>query len=351
MQTTLYELKNKFPDLITQILGDEHYKISALGSLKNSSAKDILFIFKLEDVERALSSNAGAIVVPAKFSLTTKTNKPIALSPNPELAMAKIVGTFFAPAALTTCKANSGIHKSAVIGTNTKIGKNVSIGAYTVLGDNVCVGDNTQISANCVIEDNVVIGNNVQIFPLVFIGRDCQLGDNCVIQSHVAVGSLGFGYAHDKQGNHYHKPHIGRVILGNYVEVGAGTMIDRGTIDDSIIGDGTKIDNLCHFGHNAKIGKNCLITANFISAGSATIGNNFVCGGRTTIAGHLEVGDNVTIAAHSTVGKSHNEAGAFGGYPLVPLETYKRNLSTTAYLAEMRKNINRLIKKVFPEEK
>lgn len=350
IQVTPKLLKSRFPELISEIYGNEMLTIERIASEKNADSTAVSFAFKAERIPDFLKSKCGALVIPQNGSehLKNANGKVVLTSSNPELAMALISKEFFAPKILST--AGNEIHTRSVVSKTAHLGKNVGIGANAVIGDFVQVGDNTQISANCVIEENVRIGKNCQIYPLVFIARDCEIGDGSVIQSHVSIGSQGFGYAHDKAGNHFHKPHLGKVVLGKYVEVGAGSQIDRGTIDDTIIGDGTKIDNLCHFGHNAIIGKNCLITAGFISAGSVKIGDNFVCGGRTTVAGHLEVGNNITIAAHSTVGGTTMESGAYGGYPLVPLATYKKNQASTAFMAEMRKNISRLMKKVFPEE-
>ncbi len=343
-------LKTKFPELISEIIGNDSQTIERIASAKNADKTAMSFVFKVERVDEYINSQCGTLVVPQKTTLATGqiNGKVILKSTNPELAMALISQEFFAPKDLST--AGNKIHSSAVISKTARLGKNVGIGANAVIGENVQIGDGSQISANCVLEENVKIGRDCRLYPLVFVARDCEMGDGCVIQSHVSVGSQGFGYAHDRDGNHYHKPHLGRVILGNKVEIGAGTQIDRGTVDDTVIGDGTKVDNLCHFGHNAVIGRNCLITAGFVSAGSVKIGDNFICGGRTTIAGHLEVGNNITIAAHSTVGSTTREPGQYGGYPLVPLQTHMKNQASTAFIAEMRKNIARLMKKVFPEE-
>lgn len=342
-------LKEKFPELISSIQGDDSLEIKQISSKENANKTALSFVFKVDKVEEYLNSKCGALVIPEKAGpIANGHNKVILKSGNPELAMALVIREFFAPKSLSS--AGKSIHPSAVINHSAKIEKNVSIGAHAVIGENCFIGEGSQISANCVLEENVRLGRNCQLYPLVFVGRDCEMGDGCIVQSHVSIGSQGFGYAHDKTGNHYHKHHLGRVVLGKHVEVGAGTQIDRGTVDDTTIGDGTKIDNLCHLGHNATIGKNCLITAGFVSAGSAKIGDNFVCGGRTTIAGHIEVGNNITIAAHSTAGSSILEAGKYGGYPLVPLQTYMKNQASSAFIAEMRKNISRLMKKVFPNE-
>jgi UDP-3-O-[3-hydroxymyristoyl] glucosamine N-acyltransferase len=342
-------IKTKFPELISEIHGNDLLPIERIASVKTADKTAISFVFKSEKIAEYMDSKCGALVVPAKGSepYLDKNGKVLLTSSNPELAMALISKEFFAPKTLST--AGLEIHPSAVIAKTARLGKNVGVGANSVISEYVQIGEGTQISAGCVVEENVRIGKNCQLYPLVFVARDSELGDGCVIQSHVSIGSQGFGYAHDKTGAHYHKPHLGKVILGKNVEVGAGTQIDRGTVDDTIIGDGTKIDNLCHFGHNAVIGKNCLITAMFVSAGSVKIGDNFVCGGRTTIAGHLEVGNNITIAAHSTVGGTTMEAGAYGGYPLVDLTTHKKNQVATQFLAEMKKNVSRLMKKVFEE--
>ncbi len=348
MKITAGDVKEKFPNLIVEIIGNPQAVINKLGTLNKSDKDDLLFVFDEKYLERALTAAATTLVIPKKLKDRAKGTKTFLLSSNSELTMAMVIDEFFAPKNLATCAGK--VDAKAVIGKNCRIGKDVAIGPYAIIGDNVEIGDKAQISSHCVVESGAKIGRASRLFPFSFVGRDCVVGDECMIQSHAAIGSHGFGYAHDEKGNHYHKFHLGRVILGNRVDVGAGTMIDRGTIDDSVIGEGTKIDNLCHFGHNIVTGKNCLITAGFISAGSVEIGNNFVCGGRTTIAGHIKIGDNVLCAGHSTFGKSHDEPGQFGGYPIVPISTYKKNVATTAHLAEMRKSIQKLMKKIFPNE-
>lgn len=343
------EIQEKFPDLIVEVVGNPSQTFSGISSPQNSQLGDIIFIFKESRLSDINSAQAQTIVVPTKCkkNLPTPSKKTFLLSPNPEMAMALITKEYFVPKLMGSC--DGKISDKAFISATAKIAQNVSIGPFTYVGDNVEIGDGSQISANCVLENDAKIGAHCNLYPFVFVGRDCVVGNHCIIQAHTAIGSQGFGYAHDKTG-HTHRPHIGRVILGDRVEIGAGNMIDRGTIEDSVIGDGTKTDNLCHFGHNAVFGKNCLITAGFVSGGSIKVGDNFVCGGKSVVTGHVTVGDNVTVAGLSVVGQSHHKPGQFGGYPLVPMQTYMRNLLATAHLGKMRKNVKRLLEKVFPEE-
>mgnify|MGYP001571713602 CR=1 FL=1 len=343
------QIQEKFRDLIVDVVGNADETVAGIGSLHQSQPSDILFIFKAARLSDASTAQAKTIVVPmsCKDKLPISNKKTFLLSPNPEMAMALIMKEFFAPKLMGSC--NGSISERAQISSTAKISKNVSIGPFSFIGENVEIGEGAQISANCVIENNAKIGARTQLYPFVFLGANCVIGRDCLIQVHVGIGSQGFGYAHDKTG-HTLKPHIGNVIIGDRVDIGAGTMIDRGTIDDSVFGDGTKIDNLCHFGHNAVFGKNCLITAGFISGGSVNVGDNFVCGGRSVVVGHNTVAANVTVAGLSVVTKNHGQSGQFGGYPLVPMQTYMRNRLAVAHLAEMRKNIKRLMKKIFPDE-
>ncbi|MCB0377756.1 MAG: UDP-3-O-(3-hydroxymyristoyl)glucosamine N-acyltransferase [Bdellovibrionales bacterium] len=243
-----------------------------------------------------------------------------------------------------------GIHPTAVVGEGSSIDDSATLGPHAVVGKNCKIGKGTFIGANACIEDDVTIGEHTTIHPLAYVGHHCLIGNHCEIKPNAVIGSEGFGYAHDHLGNHYRIPHTGRVILKDHVHIGAGSAVDRGTITDSIIGEGTKIDNHVHCGHNFVIGKNGLITGQVVVAGSTTIGDNFICGGHTAITGHIQVADNVQVAGFSGVAKSVERPGAYGGYPLQPVKDSLRTRQNLLHLTEMRRSIKKLMKKVFPEE-
>ena len=243
-----------------------------------------------------------------------------------------------------------GIHSTAIIDESSEISPGVVIGPNVVIGKNCRLGEGTYIGANTVIEENVVIKSHVTIHPLVYIGHSCEIGHHCEIKSQAIIGSEGYGYEHDHLGNHYRVPHTGRVVLMDDVHVGAGSALDRGTINDTVIGQGTKIDNQCHLAHNTVVGKNGLITAQAVTAGSSTIGDNFICGGKTAITGHITICDNVNLAGFSAVTNDVKEPGQYGGYPLLPLTQHLKIQASRVHIPKMRKQMRKVMKKLFPED-
>ena len=197
---------------------------------------------------------------------------------------------------------NAGVHPTAVIATSATLGTNVTIEAGTVISDNVVVGEGTRIGANSYIDQGVSIGSNCNIGPNTSL-QYCEIGDRNILHSGVCIGQDGFGFALGPHG-HLKVPQLGKVVLESDIEIGANTTIDRGTAPDTIIGAGTKIDNMVQIGHNVQIGKGCIIVAHVGISGSTKIGNFVMIGGQAGIAGHLEIGDGVQIAAQSGVAGS-----------------------------------------------
>ncbi len=201
------------------------------------------------------------------------------------------------------------------------------------------------------IEPDVKIGRRSHLHPLVFIGHSCILGEECEIHPNTTIGSEGFGYAADEKFNQYRITHYGKVILEDRVHIGANVSLDRGTFLDSRVGSGTKIDNHCHFGHNFVIGKNSLITAGMISAGSVTVGDYCVFGGRTTISGHLEIASKSHISGMSVVTKSIEEGGEYGGFPLQKLRDTLKTRAALRHLPEIQESVKKILKHLGLESK
>jgi UDP-3-O-[3-hydroxymyristoyl] glucosamine N-acyltransferase len=238
----------------------------------------------------------------------------------------------------------NGIHNSASISSDVVLGKNVAIGAHCFIGKNVKIGDNAKIGPNSIIEDGAVIGPKTVLHGSVFVGYNCEIGMNCNIHAHTTIGSDGFGFFTDNQYQHTKVPQIGNVVIGDNVEIGASCCIDRATIDTTVIGSGSKLDNLCHIAHNCTIGENSMIAAGFFVAGSTHLGKRFTTGGSTVVSTQLHVADGVTLAGRSTVTNDILEAGVYGGYPLQPLKDALRTISTLANLVDMRKKLNQVLK-------
>ncbi len=238
------------------------------------------------------------------------------------------------------------IHPSSAISSTAKIGRNVRIGPFSSIGDGAEIGDHAVIGPNCNIEAGAKLGDRSILHSHVFLGAHCIVGHDSEIHPFTCIGSDGFGYVQDPMKKRHKIPQLGIVRIGHFVEIGASCTIDRATLSETIIGDGTKIDNLSHFAHNVKIGKNCAITAGFNIAGSSKIGDNFMCGGQTGVADHTNITDNVTIGARGGVTKDVTEPGAYAGFPLEPMRNAVRTLASLPHLADLRKAVSQIQKKL-----
>ena len=341
-------LLGSFSDLICDSFGDLDRTFAGLTSFENAKEDSVVFALDKKSLQKAMESKAGGVIAHVSVKDHATDNKTWLFSKNPELAACMVKRKINAP---TPYRGEvEGVHQTATIDSSATLGENTVVGPRAFVGKNCRIGKNCFIGMNTVIEDNTVIGDNTTVHPMVYIGHSCVIGKDCEIMPQATVGSEGFGYAHDHLGNHYRIPHTGRVLIADDVHIGAGTCIDRGTLNDTTIGQGTKIDNQCHLAHNSVVGKNGLITAQFVNAGSATIGDNFVCGGKVAVAGHTITTNNVHVAAFSAVHKSVDKPGQYGGYPLQPIKEFFKTKATLNHITEMRKNINKLMKAVFPEE-
>ena len=237
----------------------------------------------------------------------------------------------------------SGIEDGAVFHETSKVGENVYVGAFTCVSEKVRIGDGTQIYPQVFIGKNVKIGKNCIIYSGVRIYDYCVIGDNCIVHSNTVIGSDGFGFQPTKDG--YQKiPQLGNVVLENHVEIGSNCSIDRGTIGSTIIGKGTKIDNLIQIAHNVKIGQNNVIAAQAGIAGSTVIGDWNQIGGQAGIVGHIQIGNQVKIQAQSGVNNSTKDGEILYGSPAINASDYRRNYVHFRNFTEIVKRLNNLEK-------
>ncbi len=360
------EILDKFPHLTRLHAGPNDNAIVAPSSMEHPQRGSICYLSKDEHLDTCIRAGVSALVIAENLKeyLPQESCISILISENVHVAMAQINSFFFSAQKPPHPFDGQNIHPAAILSSSVQIGQNVIIGPNTVIedgaiiGNDVRIGANTTIRASSSIGKSTVIGSNTTIEPRVeigshcyihsqvYIGRECKIGNSCVIQPQTSIGSEGYGYATDKNNHHYHKPHYGRVVLEDRVEIGSGVFIDRGTFVDSVIGEGSKIDNYCHLGHNLTLGKNTLITAGLITAGSVKIGNDCVFAGRTTINGHIEISDKVFVGPLSGVSNSIKEPGQYGGWPL---QSYKESIKTLAslrFLSNMKKDILSLKRKL-----
>ena len=339
------ELQQKYSDLILETLGDLSRAVRSMSSLENIQKESFVYVLQEKALPSVNKAECSLVLIPKTFKekIPKDSDKVWFISQNPELLMSRIKKDFI----LNTPYRNPqtpGRSTNVIIPESCQVADSAVIRPGVVLGENVIIGQNTYIGANTVIESDAVIGDNTTIHPLVYIGHSCRIGSSCEILPNTCIGSEGYGYAHDERWNHYRIAHSGRVIIKDDVHIGANCSIDRGSLEDTVIGQGTKIDNQCHFAHNSIIGKNALITAQFGMAGSSTIGNHFVSGGKASVTGHITITDNVQIGGMSGVTKSITESGQYGGFPLQKMQDYLKTKAALLKLTEMRATFKEFMK-------
>ena len=283
----------------------EDVEITALNSLLRANFTELTYCDGERNIKDIPNTGAAAILVAKEYeNLVPKDTKAL-ITQSPHLCFACLSKIFAKPLFSNAKEKVQNIAKSAKIMPNVYIGNNVNIGENVVIMAGAYIGDNVSIGEESIIHPNVVIYNDSKI------GKKCHLLANCVI------GSDGFGYAHNKNGEHYKIYHNGNVILEDFVEIGACTTIDRAVFDSTIIKAGTKVDNLVQIGHNCDIGQNCIIVAQTGISGSSELGRNVVMGGQSATSGHLRIGDFSTIAARGGVSKNLEGGRVYGGFPIM----------------------------------
>lgn len=285
-------------------------KIVAPEQIQKAKKGHITFIGNAKYVKFLESSEASAAIVDEKIKIETTTEKCLIKVKNADLAMALLLEAFQPESPYF----ETDIHPTAVIDASVKLGVNCKIGANAYLGKNVVLGDNVTIYPNVSVFDDTTIGNQTVIWSGAVIRERTVIGHNCILHNNVSIGADGFGYRPSEQGL-TKIPHIGNVIIGNYVEIGANSCIDRGKFSATELGDGCKIDNLVQIGHNSVLGKFCIMAGNSGLAGSVTLGDGVVIGGSASIKDHTTIGSGATVGAGSGVIADVKAGTTVVGYP------------------------------------
>lgn len=334
-------------DLIgAHLQGDPHCVISGVASLKRAKTGEISFLSNAEyrkdlpSVYRKdlVSTEASAVILRAEEASLCPVYALI--SENPRVSLAKAAKLFEKKESVV-----SGIHKNVVVGEACKIPDSVSIAANVVLGNRVVLGENVIIGAGCVIGDDCILGDNTILMPRVTLCDRVEMGKQCVIYSGAVIGGDGFGFA-NQQGQWIRMPHLGSVIMGDQVQIGANTTIDRGFLEDTVLGNGVVIDNLVQVGHNVSIGAGTAIAGCVAIAGSAVIGKFCLVGGGSCIAGHIEIADQVHLVGASMVTHSLKARGVYGGFPAKPVNLWRKNMARFQNLDDMARRLSALENKV-----
>jgi UDP-3-O-[3-hydroxymyristoyl] glucosamine N-acyltransferase len=319
------------------LFGNPHYIITNVESLELAIPTDASFLANPRYEKAMLKSEAGVIFVSSMPQQPEAQSRQFLINGDPSRAFQQTAEAFYGTG--TELSGFEGIHPSAVIHPTATIGKGCSIGPLAVIDKNVTVGNGTTIGAGCSIGPGVKIGKDCLLHPRVTIREHCTLGDRVILQPGVVLGSCGFGYLTDKTGRHSKLNQLGSVIIGDDVEIGANTTIDRARFKSTEIRHGTKIDNLVQIGHGTTIGEDNMIVSQVAIAGSVKTGRNVTIAGQAAIAGHLQIGDRVVIGGRGGVTKSIMQPGVYTGLPARPLQEYNR---TSVHLL----NISTYVKKI-----
>jgi len=307
-----------------QVVGDPSTLIRGVAGIREAQAGDITFLANARYVSYLQETRASAVLCNREPRMAPL---PLLQVDNPYLAFQKVV-RIFRP---ETFRQPPGVHPTAVVSPEATLGEGVSVGPNCVIERGARVGDRSVLMAGCYIGAQGSIGADTLLYPHVTVREECIVGSRCVLHAGVVVGADGFGFAFDS--GVYHKvPQVGNVVIGDDVEIGANTTIDRATTDSTRIGDGSKLDNLVQIGHNVVVGKHCIVVAQVGISGSTELEDYVVVGGQAGLVGHIRVGRGAQVGAQSGVARSVPPGETVTGYPAVPQALFRR---ISAYLQKL----------------
>ena len=324
-----------------RLQGDGDVQVNGVASIRFATPDDLVFVEDEKNLSQALQSGAGGVIA-GEFIVTSSSasamaasssSKPLLICRHPKLAFAR-AARFLQDG--NRAGRNAEVHATAVVDATAHLAAGVSVEEHATIGDGAEIGENTWIGAGCVIGREVKIGRECEIYPRVTIYPGTSLGDRVTVHAGAVLGSDGFGYVRDAKTGRYEKfPQVGKLVIEDDVEIGANTTIDRGALDETRIGCGTKIDNLVHIGHNCRIGENVVIAAQTGLSGSIVIENDVVLGGQVGIGEHARVEEGVMLGGQGGVLPNKVLRGkgvAFWGTPAQPVRQYLKQLAALARL-------------------
>jgi len=340
METTLGELVGQ---LGGELLGDPAVVVRQIAALDKAEEGDLAFLVSPKYRAALDVSRASAFILSPKA--VDFTDRPRIITPDPYLYFARAAQLFNPPKAVP-----AGIHPSAVVAST--LPASVAVGPNAVIGVDCRIGEGAVIGAGCLIGDGVSIGAGSLLHAGVKIYDGCTIGARAILHSGAVIGADGLGFARDADKHWVKIPQIGGVVIGDDVEIGANTTIDRGALEDTVIGNGVKLDNLIHVAHNCRIGDDTIMAAMAGMAGSTTVGKRVQVGGKAGFSGHLEVGDDVVVSADTNVTKSIDKPGVYTAMiPLQPHADWVKNFSHLRRLDAMAERVRELEKKLAEQDK
>jgi UDP-3-O-[3-hydroxymyristoyl] glucosamine N-acyltransferase len=322
-----------------EVVGNPNLPLNRFAPADRAQPGDLTFAENEDYFARADQSAASAIIVDGAFS---SGRKVLIRVPNARIAFAKVLPLFFPEPVFPP-----GVHKTAIVPASAQVDPSAHIGPYCVLGENVRIGPRSILQGSTTVGAQCVLGEDINLFPNVTLYPGTEIGNRVRVHSGTVIGSDGFGYVPD-EGAHRKVPQIGNVIIRDDVEIGANVTIDRGALGPTVIGRGTKIDNLVQIAHNVNLGEHCLIVAQVGVAGSTRIGNQVILAGQAGIAGHLKIGNRVVVGAQAGVMTNIPDGEKWLWAPAQPDRQAKRQMIALQQLPDVIRRFRELEKKLTP---
>lgn len=338
----------KLPSALFSLLsGDLSQKALHVRQPESADSQSLIFISKPEHIELVLQKKPALVIAHKNLETTLKAQAShlqfasIYLTPSISIALSQILPFFdLSPKATFSGQ----IHPTAVVHLSAQVASSAYIGPHCVIEAGARIGEKAILISQVYVGADATVGRQTTLHPFVMIGGRCDVGAFCIIHGNTTVGSDGFGFATLPNKMHLKIPQIGNVVIEDNVELGAHCAIDRATISSTIIRKGAKLDNFCHIAHNTEVGENSILAGGFMTAGSCVIGKNVMAGGGVHVAGHVKIADNVTLAGRTGVTTSIEEAGVYGGFPVVPQRESLKIMMTQNSLPKMRKQLKKILK-------
>jgi len=322
-----------------ELVGNGEVLIKGINGINEAGEGELAFILNSKCEDLIGSTKASGVVVPK--DVKKDFDKPLIMVDNPSIAFSKIIDMIL-PDRIPHPK---GIHPSAIVSKDARLGNNIALGPYVIVEEGASIGDNTILYPFCYVGKNTKIGKNCIIYPNVTIREEIRLGNRVIIHSGTVVGSDGFGYD-TEDCVHVKIPQLGVVVIEDDVELGACVTIDRARFSKTVIGKGTKIDNLVQIAHNVTLGPNCIIAAQSGISGSTEIGRNVVLGGQVGVADHLKIGDFVVAGAKSGISRSFPAKTVLFWYPAKPVEKARNIIASIGLLPKLFERVRALEAKI-----
>lgn len=321
-----------------RLIGDGAGLLTAVGPLEGADGGTLSLLTSSRYLAEFRASAAGAVVLKAD-SAAEPAGPPVRIVvADPQSAMSRAVAAMFPPS-----PHSARVDPSARLGAGTSLGLDVMIGPHAVIGRDVVLGDRVRLGTGVVLEDRVIVGDDSDLGHHVVCYAGTTVGARCVVKAGAVLGGSGFGYISGRDG-HVRIPHVGGCVLRDEVEIGSNSCVDRGSIDDTVIGTGTKLDNHVHVGHNAHIGARCLLMGGSVIAGSAELGDDVTVAGHAAIAGHLRVGHGARVGAKSGVISSVPDRTDVSGFPARPHREFLRAQASMYRLAKITDQLEELVR-------